>query len=75
MREHPHDVDLGVRSSLVDGLHHFVGDVGIEELGDDEPEHVVMELVRRAQRPLHAPPSRARRRWLASMRRWPTSRP
>jgi pimeloyl-ACP methyl ester carboxylesterase len=39
----------------------------IEELGDDEPEHVEMELVRRAQRPLHAPPMpwvhRTYRRW------------
>jgi hypothetical protein len=39
----------------------------IQELGDDEPEQVEMELVRRAQRPLHAPPMpwvvRIYRRW------------
>jgi hypothetical protein len=44
----------------------------IEELGDDEPEHVEMELVRRAQRPLHAPPMswvrRTYRRWAGRRR-------
>ncbi|HUO37465.1 MAG TPA: hypothetical protein VMU34_06350, partial [Mycobacterium sp.] len=44
----------------------------IEELGDDEPEHVEMELVRRAQRPLHAPPMPWIRR---TYRRWADRRP
>src|SRR6516225_10553753 len=44
----------------------------IEELGDDEPEHVEMELVRSAQRPLDAPPMPWLRR---TYRRWASRRP
>ncbi|MCW2624449.1 alpha/beta hydrolase [Mycobacterium sp.] len=44
----------------------------IEELGDDEREHVEMELVRRAERPLHAPPMPWVRR---TYRRWAGRRP
>jgi pimeloyl-ACP methyl ester carboxylesterase len=44
----------------------------IEELGDDEREHVEMELVRRAERPLHAPSMPWVRR---TYRRWAGRRP